>query len=315
MRSSPPPPGPRTLPVFRGCDFRDPVRVSSTILGFVSENLKKHLAQLSKRGPHRVLVGDLSYAGLPGRVYAPAEGNSVPAIAFGHDWLKSVKNYHATLRHLASWGIVVTAPDTETGFLPDHRGFAADLESALQIASGVKLGLGKVTVSPGKLGVAGHGMGAGAAILTAANNPRIRAVGALYPAATAPSSIEAAGAVKAPGLVIAPGRVDLFGAGDPAKVAFHWGGDVAYREIKGGNQAGFSEDTLRRIVIGQGIPQFSAQETARGLLTGFLLHQLDHERKYSGFSEALAHAKNVTSYAGTELADKADIKLTTSTRL
>nr|WP_304503553.1 dienelactone hydrolase family protein [Corynebacterium lemuris] len=281
----------------------------------VSENLKKHLAQLSKRGPHRVLVGDLSYAGIPGKVYAPAEGNSVPAIAFGHDWLKSVKTYHATLRHLASWGIVVTAPDTETGFMPDHRGFAADLESALQIASGVKLGHGKVTVSPGKLGVAGHGMGGGAAILTAANNPRIKAVAALYPADTAPSSVEAARTVKAPGLIIAPGRPDLIGTGDPAKVAFHWGGDVAYREIKGGNQAGFTEDTFLQIAFGQGIPQFSAQETARGLLTGFLLHQLDDEHKYSGFSEALAHAKNVTSYAGTELADKAGVKLSTSTRL
>lgn len=281
----------------------------------MSENLKKHLSQLSRRGPHRVLVGDLSYAGIQGRVYAPAEGNSVPAVAFGHDWLKSVKTYHATLRHLASWGIVVTAPDTETGFLPDHRGFAADLESALQIASGVKLGNGKVTVSPSKLGVVGHGMGAGAAILTAANNPRIKAVGALYPADTAPSAAKAARAVQAPGLVIAPGRLDLFGAGDPAKVAFNWGGDVAYREIKGGNQAGFTEDTLLKLTLGLGLPQFSAQETARGLLTGFLLHRLDKERKYSDFSEALATAKNVQSFTAAELADKAGVKLTTSTRL
>lgn len=280
----------------------------------MSANLKKHLAQLSKRGPHRVLVGDLSYAGIPGKVYTPAEGNSLPAIAFGHDWLKSVKTYHATLRHLASWGIVVAAPDTETGFLPDHRGFAADLESALQIASGVKLGNGKVTVSPGKLGVVGHGMGAGAAILTAANNPRIKAVGALYPADTAPSAAEAARSVQAPGLVIAPGRPDLFGAGDPAKFAFNWGGDVAYREIKGGNQAGFTEDTLLKITLGLGLPQFSAQETARGLLTGFLLHRLAKEHKYSDFSEALATAKNVQSFTAAELADKAGVKLTTSTK-
>ena len=288
---------------------------SSTILGFVSANLKKHLAQLSKRGPHRVLVGDLSYAGIEGKVYAPAEGNSVPAVAFGHDWLKPVKTYHATLRHLASWGIVVTAPDTEKGFLPDHRGFSADLETALQIAAGVKLGNGKVTVAPGKLGVVGHGMGAGAAILAAANNPRIRAVGALYPADTAPPASIAARSVKAPGLVIAPGRVDIFGAGDPAKVAFNWGGEVAYREIKGGNQAGFTEDNLLKMAIGLGIPQISGQETARGLLTGFLLHRLGGERKYSDFSEALATAKDVESFAGAELADKAGIKLTTSSKL
>lgn len=285
----------------------------------MSANLKKHLPQLSKRGPHRVLVGDLDYAGIPGKVYAPAEGNGVPAIAFGHDWMKSVKSYHATLRHLASWGIVVTAPDTETGLAPDHRGFSADLESALQIAAGVKLGQGKVTVSPGKLGVAGHGMGGGAAILCAANNPRIKAVGAIYPAYTAPPAVEAARAVSAPGLVIGgghPGLVgDLLDPGNPAKVAFNWGGDVVYREVKNGNQASFSEDTFTKLALGMGIPRFSAQETARGLLTGFLLHQLGGENKYSAFSEQLAEGKDVTSFTDADLADKAGIDLTSSTKL
>lgn len=279
--------------------------ISSTILVGVSENLKKHLAQLSKRGPHRVLVGDLSYAGLPGKVYAPAEGNGVPAIAFGHDWTKSIKVYHGTLRHLASWGIVVTAPDTETGLVPDHRGFAADLETALQIAAGVKLGNGNVTVSPGKLGIAGHGMGAGAAVLTAANNSMVRAVGALYPAVTAPPAYEAARSVTAPGLVIGAGKHDLFDTGNPAKVAYNWGGPCAYREVDNGNQVGFTEDTLFRLAIGQGFSQASGTEVARGLLTGFLLHQLDDQRKYSAFSAKLAEGKNVESFAGRDLAKKA----------
>lgn len=271
----------------------------------VSANLKKHLAQLSKRGPHRVLVGDLNYAGLPGKVYTPAEGKGVPAIAFGHDWTKSVKNYHATLRHLASWGIVVTAPDTERGIAPDHRGFSADLETCLQIAAGVKLGHGKVTVSPGKLGVAGHGMGAGAAVLMAANNPTVKAVGALYPAVTTPSSTEAARYVQAPGLVIGSGRNELFDAGNPPKVALNWGGPVAYREITNGNQAGFTEDALFQFSFGLGLPQYSAQDTARGLLTGFLLHELGGEKKYSDFAAPLAEAKHVQSFEGEELADKA----------
>src|SRR5699024_2747932 len=79
----------------------------STILDRVAENLKKHLSKLSKRGPHRVMVGDLDYAGLPGKIYTPAEGNGVPGVAFGHDWMKPIKHYHQTLRHLASWGIAV----------------------------------------------------------------------------------------------------------------------------------------------------------------------------------------------------------------
>ncbi|MDU4570968.1 MAG: alpha/beta hydrolase, partial [Corynebacterium sp.] len=130
----------------------------------MSANLKKHLATLSKRGRNRVLVGDLDYAGITGKVYTPAEGQSLPAVAFGHDWMHKIKDYHATLRHLASWGIVVVAPDSETGPFPDHRNLAADMESALQIAAGVKLGSGNITVSPGKLGMIGHGMGGGTAV-------------------------------------------------------------------------------------------------------------------------------------------------------
>ena len=103
----------------------------------MSAKLKK-LSDLSKRGPHRVLEGDLGYTGLPGKVYTPAEGKNLPGVAFGHDWLKDVAAYEDTLRHLASWGIAVAAPDTETGFKPDHTGLAADLETAMQILGGVR---------------------------------------------------------------------------------------------------------------------------------------------------------------------------------
>lgn len=277
----------------------------STILEPVAENLNKHLTKLSKRGPYRVLVGDLDYAGLPGKVYTPAEGNGIPGVAFGHDWLKPIKYYHQTLRHLASWGIAVAAPDTETGPLPDHRGFAADLESALQILAGVKLGAGNVTVNPGSLGMVGHGMGAGAAILAAADRSTVRAVGALYPAPTSPSAIDAAPAVKAPGLIIGSGDLGMFEAGDPSKVAANWGGDICYRELAKGNQQGFSEDTMFKLLLGIGRPQIGAQETARGLLTGFLLHELAREKKYKGFSDPTAEAKKVDSYWGEQLREKA----------
>lgn len=279
--------------------------IVSTILDRVAENLKKHLAKLSKRGPHRVLVGDLDYAGLPGRIYTPAEGNGIPGVAFGHDWLKPIKHYHQTLRHLASWGIAVAAPDTETGAMPDHRGLAADLESSLQILAGVKLGSGNVTVNPGSLGMVGHGMGAGAAILASANRDAVRAVGALYPAPTSPSCVDAAPAVKAPGLVIGSQKLGLFEAGDASKVAASWGGDVAYREVDG-NQQGFSEDTMFKLLVGVGRPQTAAQETARGLLTGFLLHQLAGDKDYKGFSDPTAEGKKVKSYWGEELQKKAN---------
>lgn len=267
----------------------------------MAENLKKHLSKLSKRGPHRVLVGDLSYAGLPGKVYTPAEGTGLPAVAFGHGWTQSVKNYHATLRHFASWGIVVVAPDTETGISPDHRGFAADLETCMQIAAGVKLGQGNITVAPGKIGLVGHGMGAGAAILTAVDRELVKAVAAIYPSSTAPSCDDAARFVTAPGLVLSPGRGEFFDMGNPEKIAYNWGGDVAYRVVDKATRAGFSEAVAQKLLLGVGGLELSPQETARGLVTGFLLHQLAGEKTYSAFSAFAAEGKGVSSLTEEEL--------------
>lgn len=273
----------------------------------MAENFKKQLSKLSKRGPHRVLVGDLSYAGIPGKVYTPAEGNGIPGIAFGHDWMTPVKRYHHTLKHLASWGIAVAAPDTETGFMPNHQGFSSDLETALQIVAGVKLGTGNVTVSPVKLGIAGHGMGAGAAVLAAAGRDSIHAVGALYPAATAPSCVDAARHVKTPGLIVASGKEDLLDSLEsnlPVNLAANWGGALVYRELKKGTQQGFSEGILIKAAIGLGLPEFSAQELARGLLTGFLLNQLDNNKKYSAFSQEDVQARNLTSLSKDQVLER-----------
>ncbi|QGU02825.1 Alpha/beta hydrolase family protein [Corynebacterium kalinowskii] len=265
----------------------------------MAENLNKHLSKLSKRGPHRVLVGDLEYAGLPGKIYTPAEGNGLPAVAFGHDWMTDIKRYHATVRHLASWGIVVAAPNTETGFLPNHRGFAADLETAIQILTGVKLGTGSVTVAPGKIGLVGHGMGAGCAVLAAAGREHLKAVAALYPALTSPSCETAAQAVTTPGFVLGESERDFVNTGNPVKVAANWAGACAYREIDGATQAGFAELSLSRVAMGMGRPQTAIQELTRGLLTGFLLHRVDGQNKYEAFSDSTATARKVTSFDAT----------------
>lgn len=263
----------------------------STIVFYVSANLKKHLGELSKRGPHRVLVGDLAYAGLEGKVYTPAEGKALPAVAFGHDWKKKVKNYHATLRHLASWGIVVVAPDTESGLIPDHRAFAADLESALQIAAGVKLGQGNISVSPGKLGLVGHGMGGGAAVLTAVGNEKVHSVAALFPAKVSPSADAAAREVRVPGMVIGSTRDDVFTTGNPRRLAENWSGPVVYREMTKAQQSGFAEDKLFQLALGNGFFQDGPRELTRALLTGYLLATLDNQNKYEGFKDPAATAK------------------------
>ena len=274
----------------------------------MSAKLKK-LSDLSKRGPHRVLEGDLGYTGLPGKVYTPAEGKNLPGVAFGHDWLKDVAAYEGTLRHLASWGIAVAAPDTETGFKPDHTGLAADLETAMQILGGVRLGNGNISISPSKLGIVGHGMGGGAAVLAAVDNPKAKAVAAVYPANVAPSAVEAARNLFVPGMVVGPGEDgdSLFDPGNPAKLAYNWAGEVVYRAPKKGDQQSFSEDNLVKRILGVGKSDRGLQETVRGLLVGYLLHQLDGDNAYASYSEPDAEGSGVGSLTGEKLSKAAGL--------
>src|SRR5262245_57341247 len=105
---------------------------------------RKLFNELTRRGPHKVLRGDLAFAGLPGVLYTPESGLNLAGVAFGHDWLTSVDRYDDTLEHLASWGIVAAAPDTERGLAPSVLNIAYDLGTTLDIVAGVRLGPGKI---------------------------------------------------------------------------------------------------------------------------------------------------------------------------
>src|ERR1700754_4779396 len=168
---------------------------------------RKLFAALSRRGPHRVLRGDLAFAGLPGVVYTPESGHNLPGIAFGHEWLTGAARYSGLLEHLASWGIVAGAPDTQRGVAPSVLNLAFDLGTALDIVAGVRLGPGKISVHPAKLGVVGHGFGGSAAVFTAAGMPaKPAAVAALFPTVTSPPAEQPATALRVPGLILtAPG--------------------------------------------------------------------------------------------------------------
>src|ERR1700755_3196984 len=124
---------------------------------------KKLVGTLTRRGPHRILRGDLAFAGLPGVVYTPESGLNLAGVAFGHDWLAGADRYGGTLEQLASWGIAAAAPASETSVAPSVLNLACDLGTTLDIIAGVRLGPGKISVHPTKLGVAGHGFGGSAA--------------------------------------------------------------------------------------------------------------------------------------------------------
>lgn len=240
-------------------------------------------ATLKRRGPQKVLRGDLAFAGIPGVVYTPAAGFHLPGVAFGHDWLTDADNYTGTLEHLASWGIVAAAPDTQRGPVPSVLNLAHDLGATLDVISGVRLGPGQISVAPDKLALAGHGFGASAAVL-AAGSSQAKAVAAVFPTVTKPSAEAAAARLTVPGLVLATPDDAPSLRTDALEVAEAWDGAVL-RVVKKANAAGLAEK--RRFTRLLGFPGSSdeTQKTVRALLTGFLLFQLTGDTTYKEFAD------------------------------
>jgi dienelactone hydrolase len=245
----------------------------------------KLVGALTRRGPHRVLRGDLAFAGLPGVVYAPEAGFNLPGVAFGHDWLTAVARYSGLLEHLASWGVVAAAPDTERGVAPSVLNLAFDLGAALDIAAGVRLGPGKISVHPGKLGVIGHGLGGSAAVFAAAGmKAKPQAVAALYPTTTNPSAEQPASTLNVPGVVFsAPGSakslrsnaIELWRAWDRATL----------RVVSKAQPTGLPEGRRLTSAVGLGGPDRKTQKTTRALLTGYLLYTLSGDKTYRDFAD------------------------------
>lgn len=251
----------------------------------VSDSVKSLVTELANRGPHRVLRGDLAFAGQPGVVYAPAEGFGLPAIAFGHGWMANVDNYRSLLEHLASWGIVVAAPNSERGPVPSHLGLATDLLTTLDICSGVRLGLGQISVNPRRLGLVGHGMGAGAAVIAASQRSTIAAVGALFPAPTAPTAESCAPKITAPGLILAGTDIRAVDC-NAIDLALAWGGTAVLRSIENASGPGLAEGRRLAATLGAGKSEPKTQKATRALLTGFLLSTLTGDNRYASFAEA-----------------------------
>jgi hypothetical protein len=250
---------------------------------------RKLFAALSRRGPHRVLCGDLAFAGMPGIVFTPESGLNLAGVAFGHDWLTAAHRYADTLEHLASWGIVAAAPDTERGLMPSALNLAADLGSTLDVIAGVRLGPGKISVHPKKLGLAGHGLGGSAAVLAAvdrAENPGAAptAVVAIFPTVTKPRAEELAQALKIPGLVLAAPGDPMTLRSNAVELANAWDGAVL-RTVRKAKAGGLPQGRRLARLVGLPGADRGTQKTVRALLTGYLLYQLTGDKTYRGFAD------------------------------
>src|SRR5258708_39101048 len=135
---------------------------------------------------------------------------NLAGVAFGHDWVAGADRYLGTLEHLASWGLVAAAPDPETGLAPSVLNVAFDLGTTLDIVAGVRLGPGKISVHPTKLGVVGHGFGGSAAVFAAAGMPaKPKAVVAVFPTVTKPAAQDPAPTPNPPRLILTPPRTPI----------------------------------------------------------------------------------------------------------
>jgi dienelactone hydrolase len=250
--------------------------------------IKKLFASLGKRGPHRVLRGDLAFAGLPGVVYTPESGMNLPAVAFGHDWLAGIDRYHGLLEHLASWGIVAAGPDTEKGIAPSVLNLAFDLGSTIDILAGVRLGTGKISVHPTKLGVVGHGFGGSAAVFTAAGMvDKLKAAVAVFPSVSSPQAEEPAVALRIPGLILAAPTDPLSLRANSTELAKVWK-SATLRTVAKAEPGGLVEGFRATRVVGLPGGDKGTQKAVRSHLTGYLLAVLAGDKTYRDFGDRSA---------------------------
>ncbi|RDI51706.1 chlorophyllase-like protein [Nocardia mexicana] len=227
--------------------------------------------------------GNLGIAGQPGVVFTPEKGLNLPAVVFGHGWLAGVGNYRKLLEHLASWGFVAAGPDTERGPIPSHLNLASDLLTTLDICVGVRLGNGAISVHPDKLALAGHGMGAGAAVIAAAQR-KVAAVAALFPAPTAPNTESLAPDIETPALILAGDDIDSVSS-NAIPLATSWGGPMVLRSVDKATHNGIVEGRRALAALGAAKYESKTDRTVRGLLVGYLSYQLLGDKTYKAFAD------------------------------
>lgn len=246
---------------------------------------KDALGVLSRPGPNQVRHGDLGLVGIPGIVYTPVEGTGVPAVVLGHAWLQPVRRYHELLRHLATWGFVAAAPNTQRGPVPSISRFAQDMSTVLDVCCGVRLGDGRISVDARRTALIGHGTGGGAALLAAAQRERLGALVTMAPSEVRPSAIEAAARVTAPTLHMAAAVDSIAPAeGHAERMGAAAGGDVWVRTIERAGHLGFCDGRHWSSFLLQNRPQHRTRKIARALITAFLMEQLLGEKKVSSLT-------------------------------
>lgn len=234
-------------------------------------------------GWRRVEVAPGDGAAFAALVYYPARspgegaavdglGGAYPAIAFGHGFLQTPNRYAGLLAHLASWGFVVIATESQSGLAPDHGQFAADLSATLTFLERATADQGswlRGAVRIDRFGASGHSMGGGASVVATAADRRIRALANLAAAETRPSALAAMPEVAVPvqlivgsedGIVAPASTRQLYEAARPPRL---------FTTIVGGHHCGFQTDPFPIGCDRGSLPAAEQMALTQHLLTAF----------------------------------------------
>jgi dienelactone hydrolase len=188
-----------------------------------------------------VTVGSRSF---PARLSYPTRGGPYPALAFAHGYTARAAWYTSTLDALAQTGIVVIAPDSETGFQAKHSRLADDLNRSLAWLVG-QSHAGSTLVPRGKVdgsrtAVAGHSMGGAVALLAADRSSTVDTVATLAALPT-PEALAAARRVKVASLFIVGSDDRIIPAAATAMMFRRASTPALLASITGGSHCGFQD--------------------------------------------------------------------------
>ena len=125
-----------------------------------------------------------------------------PLVLFGHGYSTNPDAYMSTLQHLASWGMVVVAPEVTA---VHHLRYANEISvsiSHMERENQHESGMFYHTLDLAHIGGYAHTAGAGCLLLCAAKDPRLKSLVLAAPLETMPSSVAAAKEVRVPVSVI-----------------------------------------------------------------------------------------------------------------
>lgn len=216
-------------------------------------------------------------------------GSKYPVLSFGHGFTLNPNLYVALYRHLASWGYIVIAPSTETGFSPSHLNFAKDLVFVLKDMKRKGRTSGDLfygAVDSTSTGVFGHSMGGGCSFLAGSLDSSIKAVSSLAAATTNPSSITAIRQIRCP-VQLLSGQRDSIASYSTNQLP-HFNNAFPFKHIaniKGGNHSQFHliaglDDLVDNAAT---ITRAEQQSLTRRYITSFFNFFLKNDTSYKNF--------------------------------